>query len=153
MSTSSTTKIRIREAEPADINAVTEIMLAAMPEDRDWWDYRFPYRDQYPDDHKRFLRLLVETWVSAEFADWIVLVAEALDDDDEDGEASGAWQMGAYAVWDAAYVGYRKHGPGYSPPSGMLTTAAPPLPPSFLLTTPSLVIHSARLTLLPPTPR
>lgn len=113
MSTSNT-KIRIREAEPADVDAVTEIVLAAMPGDRDWWDCRFPHRDQHPDDHRMFLRLLVETWVSVDFEDWIVLVAEAYD------EAACAWQMGAYTVWDAAYVGYRKHGPDYSPPSGML---------------------------------
>lgn len=46
-----------------------------MPEDRAWWDYRFPHRLEHPDHHRKFLRLLVETWISPRFEDWVVLLA------------------------------------------------------------------------------
>lgn len=104
---------RIRQAEPCDVDAVTDVLVAAMPADRDWWDYRFPYRERYPEEHRKLFRLLVETWVSPEFGDWLVMVAEVFD------AAAGTWQAGAYAAWDVAYANRRKYGPAHQPPSGM----------------------------------
>lgn len=107
-------EIRIRQAEPSDVDAVTDVLIAAMPADRDWWDYRFQYREQYPDEHRRLFRLLLEMWISPEFEDWVVMVAELFD------AATGTWQVGAYAAWDVAYVNRRKHGVSYEPLSGTL---------------------------------
>ncbi|KAJ4420740.1 hypothetical protein N0V82_004179 [Gnomoniopsis sp. IMI 355080] len=105
---------RIRQAEPCDVDAVTDVLIAAMPADRDWWDYRFQYREQYPDEHRRLFRLLIETWIAPAFEDWVVMVAELFD------AATGTWQVGAYAAWDVAYVNRRKHGAAYEPLSGTL---------------------------------
>lgn len=125
---STTAQIRIRQAAPSDVDAVTAVLLAAMPGDRDWWDYRFPYRTQYPEDHRKFFRLLIETWVSPEFEDSVVMVAEAYDG------AAGVWRMGAYAAWDVSYLSYRKYGAAYKPRKGT--------PPTRLYAEPLLLFFS-----------
>lgn len=106
-------EVRVRQAEPFDVDAVTDLLIAAMPADRDWWDYRFARRDQYPEEHRGFFRLLVETLISPEFVDAVVMIAEVYD------AAAGSWQIGAYSAWDVAYVSRRKHGSAYQPRSGM----------------------------------
>lgn len=110
-------KIRIRQAVPEDVDAVTDVLLVSMPQDRDWWDYRFPHRDEHPDEHRRFFRRLVEAWISPEFPDWVLMVAEvcALED-----EATGTYRVGAYAAWDISYLNYRTFGPGYKPRDRMV---------------------------------
>lgn len=105
-------EVRVRQAEPSDVDAVTDLLIAAMPADRDWWDYRFARRDQYPEEHRRFFRLLVETWISPEFVDVVVMLAEVYD------TPAGSWQTGAYSAWDVAYASRRKHGSAYQPRSG-----------------------------------
>lgn len=107
-------EVRVRQAEASDVDAVTDVLIAAMPADRDWWDYRFARRGQYPEEHRRLMRLLVETWISPEFVDWVVVVAEVYD------AAAGSWQVGAYSAWDVAYVSRRKHGSAHQPLSGMV---------------------------------
>lgn len=107
--------IRVRQAELGDVDKVTDLLIAAMPADRDWWDYRFARRDQYPEEHRRFFRLLVKTWIAPDFVDVVVMLAEVYD------TAAGSWQIGAYSVWDVAYVSRRKHGSAYQPRSGMFS--------------------------------
>lgn len=110
------------------MDAVTDVMIEAMPEDRAWWDYRFPHRLEHPDHHGKTLRLLVETWISPRFEDWVVLVAEVSD-------AGGRWWAGAYATWDVGYVNRRKFGPGHTSPSGTyVSPPSSPLPTRCLLT-------------------
>ncbi|KAF7344603.1 putative gnat family protein [Mycena sanguinolenta] len=101
--------VRIRQAELADIDGVTDLLIISMPEDREWWDYRFPYRREYPDDHRQLFRALVAAWISPEFEDWVVLVAECYD------ESSQRWEMASYAAWDISYLNFRKFGDGYKP--------------------------------------
>lgn len=103
---------RVRQAESVDVDAVTDVLIAAMPADRDWWDYRFANRVRHPEEHRRLFRLLVQTWISPEFDDWVVMVAEAFD------ATAGNWQVGAYAAWDVSYVNRRKYGAAHQPLSG-----------------------------------
>lgn len=105
--------LRVRQAGLADVDAVTDVLIAAMPADRDWWDYRFHYREQFPEEHRRLFRLLLEAWISPKFEDWVVMVAEVFD------AATNTWQVGAYAAWDVAYVNRRQYGSAYQPLSGM----------------------------------
>lgn len=116
---SRTDEVRIRQAEPSDVDAVTDLLIAAMPADRDWWDYRFARRDQYPEEHRALFRLLIETWISPEFVDVVVMLAEVYDTSTE------SWQIGAYSAWDVAYVSRRKHGSAYQPRSGMFSCSLP----------------------------
>lgn len=51
--------MKLREATKADLDALTDIMIAAMPTDPAW-DYRFPYRDDYPEHHRRCIKKLFE---------------------------------------------------------------------------------------------
>ena len=104
------TQVRVRQAGQEDVDAVTDVMLLSMQEDRDWWDYRFRGRHEHPDDHRKFLRLLVETWVSPEFDSWVVMVAEVYD------LSSGEHQIASYSAWETTYLKYRTYGPGYVPP-------------------------------------
>lgn len=105
--------LRIRQAREADVDEVTDVLIAAMPGDLKWWNYRFPHREQHPEDHRWFLSLLIRTWISPEFEDMVVMVAEW-----PDAAAGGAYRIGAYAAWDLTYLNKRKHGQSYRGPSG-----------------------------------
>ena len=107
MSFNEDSHIRVREAGLDDVDAVTDVLIAAMPGDQEWWDYRFANRLEYADDHRKYFRVLVEAWLTPPYSqDWTVLVAEVYD------EATNAWQAGAYAAWDVSYVNFRKFGVG-----------------------------------------
>ncbi|KAJ6488017.1 hypothetical protein C8R45DRAFT_1074476 [Mycena sanguinolenta] len=101
--------VRIRQAELVDVDAVTDLLITSMPADRQWWDYRFPHRHEHPDDHRRLFRALVAAWISPEFEDWVVLVAECYN------EPSQKWEMASYAAWDISYLNFRRVGDGYKP--------------------------------------
>lgn len=100
-------KIRIRQAVPADVEAVTDVLLASMPADQDWWDYRCPFRAQFPDDHRQYFHQLVQVWLSADYEDWVVVVASVYD------EEMGTYRVGAYSTWDVSYRSYRRFGNRY----------------------------------------
>ncbi|PSR81707.1 hypothetical protein BD289DRAFT_336172, partial [Coniella lustricola] len=94
---------RVRQADANDIDAVTDVLIAAMPGDKDWWDYRFANRLRHAEDHRKYFRVLVEAWLSAPYSqDWTLVVAEVYDEETE------VWLIGAYAAWDVAYVNFRK---------------------------------------------
>jgi hypothetical protein len=48
----------LREGVPSDVEAVMKVMMQAMQCDPQW-NWRFPYRHQYPEDHYKFTKLLV----------------------------------------------------------------------------------------------
>lgn len=125
-------KFRIRQAGPQDIDAVTDVMILSMQEDHGWWDYRFPHRHAYPEDHRKLLRLLVEAWISPDFDDWVVMVAEVHDTP----SSSEGYQIACYSAWDVSYLNYRKHGPDYAPQDRKATLLHNPstlyVPPSRL---------------------
>lgn len=51
--------MRLREATKDDLDALIDIMIAAMPTDPAW-DYRFPFRGDYPEDHRRGVKQIFE---------------------------------------------------------------------------------------------
>ncbi|UPK96923.1 hypothetical protein LCI18_007858 [Fusarium solani-melongenae] len=68
--------------------------------------------DQYPEDHWNYNRDLIRRFISPEYDDWSVLVVEVPD-------ATQAWRIVSFSIWDISYVNKRAHGPGYvlnSPP-------------------------------------
>jgi hypothetical protein len=97
-----------RLALPADIDAVTNVILNAMPLDPQW-DYRFPYRDQYPKDHYKFTRMLFEYFLDPSYDDWLVMVVE---DTLRPGQPA---EVVSFGVWDISYLNKRRYGPGYRP--------------------------------------
>jgi len=91
---------------PADADSVTAIIVAAMPLDPQW-DYRFPYRLKYPEDHYNYTRMLFEYFLDPTFDDWAVIVVEdSLGPDDE-------LKIVAFGVYNVSYRNKRLYGPGY----------------------------------------
>lgn len=78
--------MKLREATKDDLNALTDIMIAAMPTDPAW-DYRFPYRGDYPEDHRRCVNKIFEEAFEAKAT--VLNVVEIEKD-----------HPVAYAVWD-----------------------------------------------------
>ncbi|KAI9672460.1 MAG: hypothetical protein M1817_003226 [Caeruleum heppii] len=68
----------LRRATAADVEAITDIAQAAMPDDPQW-DYRFPYRDRYPEDNRRWTRQFYQDFFDepAKFATWVMTVPDA----------------------------------------------------------------------------
>lgn len=112
---------RVRQADLADLEAVTDVLIAAMQEDRDWWNYRFPYRKEFPEDHRRFMGLLARTWLEPANDDWVVFVAEARADAQGQLDTDLPFKIVSYAAWNMSYVNFRKHGPSYEPQSRACT--------------------------------
>jgi hypothetical protein len=99
----------VREAEPNDIDAIVDVVIASMPDDPSW-GYRYPNRAGYPQDHRQYNCLLFKYLCSPKHDDWKVLVAEHPDDDKPTETI-----VAAFAVWNASYINLRKHGRSYTP--------------------------------------
>ncbi|KAK3366254.1 hypothetical protein B0T24DRAFT_711770 [Lasiosphaeria ovina] len=55
-------KMRLRAATAADVDAITELALAALPDDP-VWPYRFPLASQFPDHHKAYTRVRIAEYL------------------------------------------------------------------------------------------
>ena len=55
--------LSIREAKPLDLDAMTEIMLAAFPFDPQW-QYRYPYASEFPQDSYKYSRLRLSEYLN-----------------------------------------------------------------------------------------
>ncbi|PQE22493.1 Acyl- N-acyltransferase protein [Rutstroemia sp. NJR-2017a BVV2] len=97
--------IRLRQAGPQDIDAVTALFIKCMDDDENW-DYRLSYRHEYPEDHWKHQNSYVEFMVNEENNDFEVWILEV-----ETSESS--WTAVALSIWDVSYVNKRLHGPSY----------------------------------------
>lgn len=97
-----------RRATLNDTEQVTDVFLAAMPDDPSW-AYRFPYRLEYPEDHRKYNGDLIRRFISPDYPDWAVMVIDAED------PALGRNKIVAFSIWDLTYLNKRKHGPSYEP--------------------------------------
>jgi hypothetical protein len=102
--------MHIRPATLADVDQVTDVFIESMPDDP-CWNYRFPYRHEYPQDHREFHRDLIRRFISPEYADWAVMIVES---SATPGEKS---KVASFSVWNLSYVNKRIHGPTYKPKS------------------------------------
>jgi hypothetical protein len=93
---------------PTDVEAVTDVIIRTMPLDPQW-DYRFPYRHQYPDDHYKYTKMLFEYFLDPLYDDWLVMVVE------DSLEPGGPIEVVSFGVWDVSYVNKIRYGPGYTP--------------------------------------
>lgn len=67
--------ITIRQATLEDVDALSEVEILARPSDPSW-TYRYPYREEYPDDHRAFNRAKYEVFFRPN-ARFEVVLAEA----------------------------------------------------------------------------
>lgn len=104
---------------PVDVEAIANVIINAMPLDPQW-DYRFPYRHQYPEDHYNYTRMLFEYFLDPSYDDWLVMVVE------DSLEPGGPTEVVSFGVWDISYLNKRRYGPGYRPQDrkSLLTAAA-----------------------------
>jgi len=68
-------RIFVRQASVDDLDALLEIGLAAMPQDPQW-DYRFPYRHQFPNDTRLHTRERYREFLENRSGNWFVSLAE-----------------------------------------------------------------------------
>lgn len=90
------------------MDAITNVILQAMPLDPQW-DYRFPWRNEFPEDHYKYTRMLFEYFLDPTYDDWLVMVVE---DSLEPGHDP---QIVAFGVWDVSFANKRRYGPDYIP--------------------------------------
>lgn len=93
---------------PSDVEAVTNVIINTMPLDPQW-DYRFPYRHQYPEDHYKYTKMLFEYFLDPAFDDWLVMVVE------DCLQPGGPTQVVSFSVWNVSYINKRRYGAGYQP--------------------------------------
>lgn len=94
-----------RPGRPEDLDGVTEVIIQAMPDDPQW-NYRFPKRREFPDDHRKYTKMLLQCFLDPAFDDWAVMVVE---DRQEDQDA----RIVSFGVFDVSYKNKRKMGTGY----------------------------------------
>lgn len=99
----------IRIGLPSDVDAITNVIIKTMPLDPQW-DYRFPLRKEFPEDHYKYTRMLFEYFLDPLFDDWTVMVIE-----DVDPAGSEKLKIASISVWDVSYLNKRKDGPQYVP--------------------------------------
>jgi hypothetical protein len=69
--------LHIRPVRPSDLDALTEIGIAAFPFEPQWL-YRYPYRAQYPEDHHTYSRIRYSEWLAAaNTSECIIMIAES----------------------------------------------------------------------------
>lgn len=96
-----------RPGLPSDLEAVTDVMIRTMQMDPQW-PYRFPWRHEYPEDHYKFTRMLVEYFLRLDYDDWLVMVSEDINEE-------GQLVIVSFSVWEVSYRNKRLYGPAYKP--------------------------------------
>ncbi len=104
----------IRAANLSDIEGVVEVVLSAMPHDPQW-DYRFPYRKEYPKEHLKYTKMLFECFLNQTWDDWQVMVVEAPSLEDRN-----VMKVVSISVWDVSFRNIHKHGQAYIPQDRLL---------------------------------
>lgn len=103
---------RVRLAEPQDAVEVTKVFINAMQDDQSW-PYRFPHREEFPDDHWNYNLDLMSRFISPDYDDWVVVVAEA----DDSRAGADVRRIVSFAVWNISYANKRRRGSSYVPNS------------------------------------
>jgi hypothetical protein len=92
--------LTVRRASIADLEVMLNIGLAAMPMDPQW-DWRFPYRLQFPEDTCHFTRQKYREFLEDKTGRWQVIVAEIASENDVSPVTI------AMAIWDTGSINRR----------------------------------------------
>lgn len=98
--------INVRAADKQDLDAITGIVKAGFPDDPGC-DYKYPYRDKYPDDFWEWTRREYEEYINQpdKFAVLVATQPVAADASGSAADQGPSLQLDrpiAYAVWDMA---------------------------------------------------
>jgi hypothetical protein len=98
------TKITIRTANLADVDAIVQIAVDVIPQEPQVL-YQYPYTDQFPEDCYRCTTEEIKGFVenASPLSDILVMVAEA-----EDEKSLSGKTIIAHTVWDLMAVGGKK---------------------------------------------
>ena len=94
--------VSIRRASLADLDAMLDIGLAAMPLDPQW-NWRFPHRLDFPEDHRKYTQSIYRDFLENKSGNWVVVLAEIAVQDNP-----GSVSPAAFAVWNLASLGSSK---------------------------------------------
>jgi hypothetical protein len=97
--------ISIRTATMEDLDVMVEIAVATMPMDPQW-NWRFPYRLQFPEDTRRFTRTRYEEFLRDGKGHWLVTLAEYKEN------SHARAQVIAMAIWEVKNLRIFCEGPG-----------------------------------------
>ncbi|QDS69341.1 hypothetical protein FKW77_003640 [Venturia effusa] len=90
----------VRSASVTDLENMLDIGLSAMPMDPQW-NWRFPYRLQFPEDTRRFTRQKYREFLEDKTGRWQVMVADIKLENDK------APVTVAMAIWDMGSINRR----------------------------------------------
>jgi hypothetical protein len=90
------TEHRIRAAKKEDLIDIVRIVDAGFPDDPEV-DYRFPHRNEYPEDYLHWTRREYENYIERPDK-YVCQLAEVL----IESEGVLSWKAAAVAVWDVA---------------------------------------------------
>lgn len=107
-----------RKATIKDTEQVTDAFVVAMQDDPGW-AYQFPYRQENPEDYRKYNHDLIRRCISEDYEDWTIMVIDTED------PAIGKNKVLAFSIWNLSYLNKRKHGPGYEPRSRKFHTTIP----------------------------
>ncbi|KAF2492839.1 hypothetical protein BU16DRAFT_529110 [Lophium mytilinum] len=93
-------RLSLRRASVADLEAMLEIGLAALPMDPQW-DYRFPHRRAYPGDTQKYTRMRYREFLEDQHERWVVMLAEQR-------VAHDSLKPVAFAVWEVKNIRKKK---------------------------------------------
>lgn len=104
--------IRPVQRGDADLNAIVDIVIQAFNYDPQW-QYRYPYRLQYPEDHRKFTRIYYADYLEMTFAGHnTIMLAEMPSDEDP-----SVLKVISVSIWDNY---------GSAPPDPNLPGGKPP---------------------------
>src|ERR1700759_4208742 len=93
-------RFTMRKATIDDLDVMVEIALTTMPMDPQW-DWRFPYRFQFPEDTRLFTRAKYEEMLVDASNQWLVMLAE------HKNHTTGKPTAAAMAIWDMKNINLR----------------------------------------------
>ncbi|KAH6952393.1 hypothetical protein BKA56DRAFT_605522 [Ilyonectria sp. MPI-CAGE-AT-0026] len=94
-----------RKAVLSDLERIVNFVLETMVEDPAW-PYRFKYRTEFPDDHRKYTEMIWRNFLDDDYKDWIVRIMEEVD--------NGKHTILAVSVWNISYKNKRKDGIEYT---------------------------------------
>ena len=90
--------LSLRAATMADLDDITKVAQAGFPDDPEW-NYRFPYREEYPKDNWKWTRREYEEYLAQPDKYAVILVTALVEK-----EGQFMQKTAAIAVWDMSVL-------------------------------------------------
>lgn len=78
-----------------DLGELVDLILVAMCDDPQW-DYQVEHKAEYPEDHRKYMRIQYEKFLNVSYDDWQIMVVEEQATDLE------PKRIVAVSVWDVS---------------------------------------------------